>query len=91
MRTKIKELKELESWLPEMVAPLVVYLCTEQAANINGCVLKAHGGVIGIYPEPEAVRTIFKEGKWTLEELIKIMPESIERGLINPAPPKPKT
>ena len=83
-------LEELKSILPEDVAPLVVYLASEQAASINGCVLRVVGGEVGIYPEPQPIKSIFKEGRWTVEELIRIMPKTIEVGLVNPAPPKPK-
>ncbi len=84
-------LKELESLLPEDVAPLVVYLASEHSAHINGCVLRVVGGEVGIYPEPEPVKSILKQGRWTVEELVQFMPKSIEVGLVNPAPPKPKT
>jgi len=88
---QLEMLKYLESLAPEAVAPLVVYLCTDQAANINGCTLKVMGGEVGIYPEPETIRNIYKEGTWTVGELMRVMPMTIEAGLVNPAPPKPKT
>lgn len=84
-------LQELESLLPEDVAPLIVYLASEHSAHINGCVLRVVGGEVGIYPEPQPIKSIFKQGMWTVEELIQIMPKTIEAGLVNPAPPKPKT
>jgi len=88
---QLEILKYLDSLAPEAIAPLVVYLCTDQAANINGCTLKVFGGEIGIYPEPKTIRNIYKEGMWTVEELMRVMPMTIEAGLVNPAPSKPKT
>jgi NAD(P)-dependent dehydrogenase (short-subunit alcohol dehydrogenase family) len=82
-------LDDLEEMTPEMIAPLVVYLCTDEAANINGCTFWVGGGRIGIYVEPEVRSWINKDGTWTLDELLKIMPVTLARGLVNPYPPHP--
>jgi len=74
---------------PEDVAPLVCYLATEQAANINGRILFASGGNIRLYSNPEPIRSIYKIGRWTLDELMTLMPTSVTQGLVNPAPPQP--
>ena len=42
------------------------------------------GRQIGIYPEPEPVRTIFSPGKmWTVDEIDQIFPRTIGRGVKN--------
>ncbi len=74
---------------PEDVAPLVCYLATEQAANVNGRILFASGGNIRLYSNPEPIRSLYKIGRWTLDELMTLMPTSITQGLVNPAPPQP--
>ena len=73
---------------PEMVAPVVVYLATDETSNINGCTFLVGGGQIGIYTEPEVKAQIEKAGVWTLDELMDIMPKQVTKGIINPAPPK---
>lgn len=73
---------------PEAIAPIVVYLCTEQASNINGQVLHAAGGEIGIYDYMPMRKLIYKDGIWTQDELEKVMPRSISEGLVNQWPPK---
>lgn len=73
---------------PDDVAPFVVFLASDEAANINGCVFFVHGGLIGLYPEPTPVRTIYKSGRWSLDELVPIVPSTLAQGLVNPAPPK---
>ncbi|MFC1970574.1 3-oxoacyl-ACP reductase family protein [Chloroflexota bacterium] len=73
----------------EDIAPLVVYLITEQAGNINGQVFFASGGRISLYAPWTQVKSIYKLGRWTLQELSSVMPASIEAGLVNPAPPEP--
>jgi 3-oxoacyl-[acyl-carrier protein] reductase len=82
-------LDEVEQMTPEMIAPLVVYLATDEAANINGYTFWVGGGRIGIYSEPEVRSSIIKDGIWTVSELIDIMPRTLTRGLVNPASPQP--
>lgn len=74
---------------PETVAPFVIYICTEQAANINGQVFDVTYPSISIYTEPVRANTITKEdgSRWTVDDLIKLMPEVVLRGYKNPAPP----
>lgn len=82
-------IKKVEQAVPEMVAPLVVYLCTEAASDINGYDFAVGGGQLGVYTQPEVKAQIEKPGVWTLDELLDIMPKKITKGLVNPAPPKP--
>jgi NAD(P)-dependent dehydrogenase (short-subunit alcohol dehydrogenase family) len=76
---------------PEYIPPIIVYLATDEAANINGQVFHAEKGRISIYSEPVEVRTIFKgEGNFTTEELIDMVPKTLLMGYINPAPAQPE-
>ena len=74
---------------PEDVAPLVCYLATEQAASVNGRIFFASGGNISLYSNPEPIRSLYKIGRWTLDELMTLAPRSLTQGLVNPAPPQP--
>jgi len=74
---------------PDDVAPIVVFLATDAAANINGCIFGARGGTVDLYPFLVPIKSITKEGRWTLDELLRIMPGSLAAGLVNPAPPVP--
>jgi NAD(P)-dependent dehydrogenase (short-subunit alcohol dehydrogenase family) len=70
-----EDLTKLE---PEAIAPLVVYLCLDEASYVNGRVFMVKGSEIGLYPEPEPVRTIFATGpRWTLDELMVVAPQTI--------------
>jgi len=74
---------------PETVAPFIIYLCTDAAADINGQVFDVTGGNIAIYSEPAKKKAIDKkEGLWTLEELIDLVPKVLLEGYKNPAPPQ---
>jgi len=75
---------------PENVAPIVVYLCTDAAWNINGQVfIVAGGGMIGLSCPETPINTISKGDKWTLEELSVLVPTVLMADIPNPAPPPP--
>jgi len=80
---------QLEKLLPEYVAPLVAYLCTDEAANINGRTFLVGGPLIALFSEPEPIRQIWNpRGYWTLDELMTVMPQTVAQGLKNQWPPK---
>jgi 3-oxoacyl-[acyl-carrier protein] reductase len=43
---------------PEHIAPLVVYLCTDEASNVNWRNFFIGGGSISLYSEPAIIATI---------------------------------
>ncbi|MBN1176741.1 MAG: SDR family NAD(P)-dependent oxidoreductase [Dehalococcoidales bacterium] len=66
---------------PEDVAVLVVYLASEAADHINGCIFEVWRGHVGIFTEPPPVaQTLWKNDPWTPEELANIMPETLTKG-----------
>ena len=76
--------------LPEDVAPFVVYLALDEAANINGCDFMVGGGTIGLFSQPEIIDEIHKEGKWDVQEVMTLAPPFITSKLVNPVPSVPK-
>ena len=76
-------IKQLEALKPEDIAPLVVFLASDKAANINGRVFRIMSGLVGIYQEQEPVRRFLKQGAWTLEELCDIVPTRLAVGLLD--------
>ena len=66
---------------PEYVSPLVVYLASNHAAEVNGLVFRAGGGKIGLYSHPTEVATICrdwrKDGPWKIEELETLLPSTL--------------
>jgi len=60
---------------PDDVAPLINYLASDEAANINGKIFNVGGPIISLYSEPEVAKTLVKYGGgWTLDELKQQMP-----------------
>ena len=63
------------------VAVLVVYLASQAADHINGCVFEVYNGHVGIFQEPPPVKQVlWKEGSFTPEELADIIPQTLTRG-----------
>jgi NAD(P)-dependent dehydrogenase (short-subunit alcohol dehydrogenase family) len=74
---------------PEAIAPLVVYLCTDAAQNINGRDFAVGGRHIGLYTIPTVEKAIYAPGEyWTLDELDEIFPRTVGAGLTNAFAPK---
>ncbi|MFQ5860418.1 MAG: SDR family oxidoreductase [Dehalococcoidia bacterium] len=84
----VEEAQQFQQWEPEAVAPLVVYLASDYAAGVNGQTFLAYGGVIALMSQPRLTRCIFKEGRWTPEELAERCPQYLTAGLPNPSPPQ---
>ncbi|MBM3942143.1 MAG: SDR family oxidoreductase [SAR202 cluster bacterium] len=71
---------------PEDVAPFTTWLASDEAAHVNGHVFYVTGGLVALLNEPEPVKTIRKEGRWTVDELARVVPATIGMELFNPAP-----
>lgn len=83
---RLKQMLELNQ--PEDVASLVVYLASEKAGNINGCVFEVWHGHVGIYVDPPPVeQVLWKDGRWTPEELAETMPGTLTRDKVRELPP----
>jgi NAD(P)-dependent dehydrogenase (short-subunit alcohol dehydrogenase family) len=79
-------ISQMDELKPELVAPLVVFLCTDKAANINGRDFIAGGNEISLMSLPEKARTIYREGGWTLDALDRVFAATLGAGVKNPMP-----
>lgn len=53
--------------LPEHVAALAVWLCSDAAGHISGRDFYIQGDEVAVIPEPEAIRTTIHPDGWTLD------------------------
>jgi hypothetical protein len=80
---------DIENLDPDDVAPMVVYLASEMAGDVNGQFFLCYGNTIALVSQPRPTKTLFKsDGYWTLDELDRLAPSTVIEGLVNPAPPK---
>ena len=71
---------------PDDIAPMVAWLASDEAAHVNGHVFHVTEGLVTLLNEPEPAKTIQKDGKWTVEELARVVPVTLGFELFNPAP-----
>lgn len=74
---------------PEFVAPMVAYLATDAAADVNGQIFHVEKGRVSIYSEPVEEKALLKaqdDGLFTVEELMAAVPGCLLVGHPNPAP-----
>lgn len=81
-------IEQMEHMKPEDIAPLVVWLASDDAANVNGRTFFVQTGRVSLYSEPVEEKTMVKVGGWTIDELFNFMPTTLAAGLVNPAAPK---
>ncbi len=72
--------QEMETGGPQHVAPVVAWLCTEEAAGISGQILQCGRGIVGIMQQPAVIRSFEKRdsGLWTVDELDDYMPQLLD-------------
>jgi NAD(P)-dependent dehydrogenase (short-subunit alcohol dehydrogenase family) len=82
-----KRLKSLEGPLPDVIggaehiAPMTVYLCTDEASNINGQIFEVARGSVSIYSEPRLLNVMSNNGElWSLEQLAELVPKELMTG-----------
>ncbi len=79
------EQQGFDFWHPDNVAPLVAYLCSDEAAHISGKVLGVQGDAVEIYRPFTSAAAIENESqRWTPEQLAERVPELFEQSGIVP-------
>jgi len=54
---------------PEDIAPMVIYLLSNKAKHITGQIYTVVGKKIAVWNQPQEVRAMYSEGRWTPEEI----------------------
>jgi len=74
---------------PEYIAPMVVYLCTDEADQISGQVFHVERGAIHTYYFGEEYKWLHKgdDGMFTVDELMEAVPGTLMNGIVPVVPP----
>ena len=72
-----KRLEKLKRMSPDHIAPLVVYLASDQAGNITGQVFGVRAKEIVLYSMPRPVRTIHRDEGWTPQTVAEVIPQAM--------------
>jgi NAD(P)-dependent dehydrogenase (short-subunit alcohol dehydrogenase family) len=68
---------------PRKISPLVVWLCTDAAAGVNGRTFHIAGDVISRLSEPARERVVFDPAGWDLDALDRVAPTHLADDLAN--------
>jgi NAD(P)-dependent dehydrogenase (short-subunit alcohol dehydrogenase family) len=60
---------------PDACGPVVVWLCTDQAASITGRIVTTVGGKVAVWRDPAEERELVRERGWTVDDLIAAAPD----------------
>ena len=71
---------------PEDVAPMVAWLASDEAKDVNGHVFHCQGGQISLMSNPTEERTLRKNGRWTVAEIDAMFSGTLGMDMVNPAP-----
>jgi NAD(P)-dependent dehydrogenase (short-subunit alcohol dehydrogenase family) len=62
---------------PEDVAPMVVYLLSDEARHVTGQIYTVVGGKIAVWNQPAEVRAMYTDGRWTPEAIAARLDSSV--------------
>jgi NAD(P)-dependent dehydrogenase (short-subunit alcohol dehydrogenase family) len=85
----MKMLAELEKQVPEEIGPFVAWLCSDEAANINGRTFLVRAGLIGLYSEPEVIASVTSDKPWTVDLCSQLVSKQVTANLANEWPAQP--
>ena len=75
---------------PEHVGPFAAWLVSDAASDVTGQVFHVEAGRISLYTVPMESQTLYRDyerlGRWSVEELVDIMPKTILTGYVSPVP-----
>jgi NAD(P)-dependent dehydrogenase (short-subunit alcohol dehydrogenase family) len=73
---------KLEKMSPRDIAPLAVYLATDDAAGVSGQIFGVRGKEIFLFSQPRPVRAIHHADGWTPERLAETFPGTLGHHLV---------
>lgn len=59
-----------DRWAPENVAPVVVWLATDQAADVSGQIFVVFGGTIHAMAPFHSIGSLDRDSRWSVSELV---------------------
>ncbi|MGO4888369.1 SDR family NAD(P)-dependent oxidoreductase [Anaerobacillus sp. MEB173] len=65
-KEKVEKIKKMS---PELIAPLVAYLATDDASDVTGQIFGVRGKEVILFSQPQPIRSAYNSVGWTVESL----------------------
>ena len=65
-KEKVEKLKQMS---PDLIAPMVAYLATDDAADVSGQIFGVRGKEIILFSQPKPIRSAYNSEGWSVESL----------------------
>jgi NAD(P)-dependent dehydrogenase (short-subunit alcohol dehydrogenase family) len=85
----LAQLAMMEKMVPEDIGPLVAWLCSDEAANVNGRTFMVRSGHIALYSEPEEIAGADADKPWTVDLVSELVSKQVTAKLVNEWPAQP--
>jgi NAD(P)-dependent dehydrogenase (short-subunit alcohol dehydrogenase family) len=69
--------KQMGMGTPEDVAPLLVFLCSDDAAEVTGQCIGLGGDKLSLWSHPKEVSVAYRDGGWTADAIAEIWSSSV--------------
>ena len=73
---------------PKQIAPVVTWLASEDAKEVNAQIIHVSRGTVGIMQQPAVIRSFSADALWTLDQLGNLLPKLVEAKQQNEAAAK---
>ena len=72
-----KPLKEVGKTLHDDVAPLLVFLSSDEAAGVTGQCIGLGGDKLSLWSHPKEISVAFRDGGWTADAIAEVWSTSV--------------
>lgn len=78
-KARVENLKKMKA---EQIAPLAVFLASDQSKDVTGQIFAVRGGEIVLFSVPRPVRHLHHAGGWTPEEIAAVVPTALKTNFV---------
>jgi NAD(P)-dependent dehydrogenase (short-subunit alcohol dehydrogenase family) len=69
--------KQMGMGTPEDVAPLLVFLCSDEAAEVTGQCIGLGGDKLSLWAHPQEISVAYHDGGWTADQIAEVWSSSV--------------
>ena len=62
----------------QQIAPIIAWICSDEASEISNQIFHVSSGTVGIMQQPAVIKSFQSDELWSMDQLNQVMPELIE-------------